>query len=100
MESHYMLFLEGGQSLGILGICTVTGQVQRHLGVLCPLGWELGLGERRERKMTQLLSSSLREITWGINCPTWSTSWWENGHHLPGSRKLTLPEYTTSSQQS
>lgn len=39
MESHYfILYLEVGQSWGTLGICIITGHVQRHLGSPCPLG--------------------------------------------------------------
>lgn len=76
MEIHYfLLFLERGQSLGTFGICIITGQVHRHLGVLCPLGWELGLGVKTERKYDQLLSSSIREMTQGINSPTCSSQW-------------------------
>lgn len=40
----------GGQSLDTLGICITTRQVQKCLGTLCPMGWELGFGIKRGKK--------------------------------------------------
>lgn len=71
MESPYALFLDGGQSLGTLGICIISGHVQRHLDVLYPLDWELGLGGKRGKKeRKKVTDSSITEITQGTNYPT------------------------------
>lgn len=97
MESHHTLVLEGAESLGSLG--TLTGQVQKHLGALCPLASELGLGGKREEK-----DDPVTEFFHQRNNSGHQLSHVEHlvggKRGLPTGRKLTLPKDTTSSGQS
>ena len=70
-------FVEGGGT--VLGDPRyLHHKLVRSKGVWVP--WALwagrwGWGWRVKRKMTQLLSSSISEITQGLNDPSWSSSW-------------------------